>query len=218
MIEIEKTGAVWTIRMGNGENRFNRESVDALHGHLDEIERQPEPLALVTTGQGKFFSNGLDLDWMGQAGDDAGPMVADVQRLLGRLLRFPALTVAAVNGHAFAAGAMFASAHDYVVMRDDRGYWCLPEVDLGLPLTEAMFAVLAAKLPQAALHDAILTGRRYDAAAALTAGIVHHVAPEDDVLRRAVELATEAAGKNRSVLAEHKRLMYSDAARLCGVA
>ncbi len=37
MIEIEKTGAVWTIRMASGENRFNRESVDALHGHLDEI-------------------------------------------------------------------------------------------------------------------------------------------------------------------------------------
>ncbi|HEY5251283.1 MAG TPA: enoyl-CoA hydratase/isomerase family protein [Acidimicrobiales bacterium] len=218
MIEIEKAGVVWIVRMGNGENRFNRDSVDALHGHLDEIERQPEPLAVVTTGQGKFFSNGLDLDWMGQAGDDAGAMVVDVQRILGRLLRLPAVTVAAVNGHAFAAGAMLASAHDYVVMREDRGYWCLPEVDLGLPLTEAMFAVLAAKLPQAALHDAILTGRRYDAAAALTAGIVHHVAPEDDVLRRAVELATEAAGKNRSVLAEHKRLMYSDAARLCGVA
>jgi Delta3-Delta2-enoyl-CoA isomerase len=217
MIEIEKSGAVWTIRMDNGENRFNRESVDALHGHLDEIERQPEPVAVVTTGQGKFFSNGLDLDWMGHAGDAAGPMVVDVQRLLGRLLRLPAVTVAAVNGHAFAAGAMFASAHDYVVMREDRGYWCLPEVDLGLPLTEAMFAVLAAKLPHAVLHDAILTGRRYDAAAALAAGIVHHAVPEAAVLSQALEVATAVAGKNRSVVAEHKRLMYSDAARRCGV-
>jgi len=68
MIEIERTGAVWIIRMDNGENRFNRDSVDRLHGHLDEIERQPGPLAVVTTGQGKFYSNGLDLDWMAQAG------------------------------------------------------------------------------------------------------------------------------------------------------
>ena len=165
MIEIEQAGAVWIIRMANGENRFNRESVDALHRHLDDIEQATGPLALVTTGAGKFFSNGLDLDWMAEAGDDAGPMVADVQRLLGRLLRLPAVTVAAVNGHAFAAGAMFASAHDYLVMREDRGYWCLPEVDLGLPLTPAMYAVMAAKLPHATLHDAILSGRRYDAAA-----------------------------------------------------
>ncbi len=217
MIEIERTGAVSVVRMGDGENRFDRNSVDALHEALDEIERRPGPLAVVTTGAGKFYSNGLDLDWMAQAGDDAGPMLGDVHRLFGRLLRFPALTVAAVNGHAFAAGAMFASAHDFVVMREDRGYWCIPEVDLGLPLTPAMYAVLAAKLPHAALHDAILTGRRYTAADALAAGIVHQTVPADAVVDRAVELATPLADKNRTVVAEHKRLMYAAAAEVCGV-
>jgi enoyl-CoA hydratase/carnithine racemase len=217
MFEIERSGTVWIIRMSNGENRFNRASVDALHGHLDEIEGQPAPLAVVTTGEGKFYSNGLDLDWMAGAGDDAGPMVADVERLLGRLLRLPVLTVAAVNGHAFAAGAMLASSHDFLVMREDRGYWCLPEVDLGLPLTDAMYAVLAAKLPHATLHDAILTGRRYDAAAAFAAGIAHHVVPEDLVLATAVELATSLADKNKAVVAEHKRLMYAAAAEVCAV-
>jgi Delta3-Delta2-enoyl-CoA isomerase len=217
MIDIETAGPVRIIRMANGENRFNRASVDALHRHLDELERRPGPLALVTTGEGKFYSNGLDLDWMAGAGDDAGPMLGDVQRLLGRLLLFPAVTVAAVNGHAFAAGAMFASAHDYLVMREDRGYFCIPEVDLGLPLTAAMYAVLAAKLPRPALHDAILTGRRYDASDALVAGIVHHVAPEDAVVDKAIELATALADKNRTVLAEHKRLLYAAAAGVCGV-
>jgi enoyl-CoA hydratase/carnithine racemase len=215
MIEIESAGAVWTIRMGNGENRFNRESVDILHRHLDTVESQPGPVALVTTGEGKFYSNGLDLDWMAVAGDDAGPMVGDVQRLFGRLLRMPVLTVAAVNGHAFAAGAMFASSHDFVVMREDRGYWCLPEVDLGLPLTSAMYAVMAAKLPHATVHEAVLTGRRYTAAEALAAGIVHHVEPEEAVLPRALELAATLAGKNRAVVAQHKKLMYGAAADAC---
>jgi enoyl-CoA hydratase/carnithine racemase len=217
MIEIERSGAVWIITMANGENRFNRDQVDTLHGHLDDIERVNGPVTLVTTGAGKFFSNGLDLDWMGQAGDDAGPMVSDVQRLLGRLLLFPAITVAAVNGHAFAAGAMFASAHDYVVMRQDRGYWCLPEVELGLPLTAGMHAVMAAKLPHATLQDALLSGRRYDAPQAASAGIVDHVVPEDAVLPEAVALAADLAEKSRSVIAEHKRLMYADAAAACGV-
>jgi enoyl-CoA hydratase/carnithine racemase len=216
MIEVESVGDVRVVRMGNGENRFNRHSVDALHRHLDDLDRRPGPLAVVITGEGKFFSNGLDLDWMAQAGADAGLMVADVQRLLGRLLRFPAVTVAAVNGHAFAAGAMFASAHDFVVMREDRGYWCLPEVDLGLPLTPAMYAVLAAKLPHATLHDAVLTGRRYNAVDAVTAGIAHHAVPEDLVLARAVDLAATLADKNRAVVAEHKRLMYAAPADLCG--
>jgi Delta3-Delta2-enoyl-CoA isomerase len=217
MIEIERTGAVWIIRMGNGENRFNRESVDLLHGHLDVIEREQGPLAVVTTGEGKFYSNGLDLDWMSGAGDDAGPMMRDVHRLFGRLLLFPALTVAAVNGHAFAAGAMFASAHDYVVMRQDRGYWCIPEVDLGLPLTEAMYAVLAAKLPPATLSDAILTGRRYDAADAVAAGVVDRAVPEDAVVASAVAWAATLADKNRAVVTAHKRLLYSAAAGVCAV-
>ena len=125
--------------------------------------------------------------------------------------------MAAVNGHAFAAGAMFASAHDYVVMRQDRGYWCLPEVDLGLPLTAGMHAVMAAKLPHATLQDALLSGRRYDAPQAASAGIVHHVVPEDAVLPEAVALAADLADKSRSVVAEHKRLMYADAAAACGV-
>jgi enoyl-CoA hydratase/carnithine racemase len=174
-------------------------------------------LAVVTTGDAKFYSNGLDLDWMAGAGDDSGPMLRDVQRLFGRLLLFPAFTVAAVNGHAFAAGAMFATAHDILVMREDRGYWCVPEVDLGLPLTAAMYAVLSAKLPHPTLHEAILTGRRYDAPDASAAGIVHYTVPEDDVVDRAVTLAGALADKNRTVVAEHKRLLYAAAAAVCGV-
>src|SRR5580693_1475248 len=100
MIEIENAGPVGIIRMTNGENRFNRQSVDDLHRHLDALEQRPGPLAVVTTGEAKFYSNGLDLDWMAGAGDDSGPMLRDVQRLFGRLLLFPAITVAAVNGHA----------------------------------------------------------------------------------------------------------------------
>lgn len=46
--------------------------------------------------------------------------------------------MAAVNGHGFAGGCMFAFACDYRVMREDRGFLCLPEVDLGFDLMEGM--------------------------------------------------------------------------------
>jgi enoyl-CoA hydratase/carnithine racemase len=217
VIELEQHGSVRLLAMRTGENRFNRESVAALHAALDEVEQTDGPVALVTTGEGKFYSNGLDLDWLGGAGAEAAGFIDDVHRLLGRVLGFPAITVAAVNGHAFAAGAMLACAHDIVVMRDDRGYWCLPEVDLGLPLSPAMLAVVAAHVPQPALRDAALSGRRFDAADALAAGIISAVASEADVLRRAIEIAEPLAAKNRAVIREHKRLMYADTLRLCGV-
>jgi enoyl-CoA hydratase/carnithine racemase len=105
----------------------------ALHAALDTVDAVEGPAALVTTGEGKFFSNGLDLDWLMGGGEGTEGFIDEVHRLLGRVLGFGAATVAAVNGHAFAGGGMLAVAHDYVVMREDRGFWCLPEVDLGLP-------------------------------------------------------------------------------------
>ena len=46
------------------------------------------------------------------------------------------------------ADAAFLNSH-YVVMREDRGYWCLPEVDLGLPLSPAMYGVVASRVRNA---------------------------------------------------------------------
>lgn len=48
------------------------------------------------------------------------------------MLTLPMPTVAAVTGHAFGGGALLAMAHDWRVMRGDRGYFCFPEVDIRL--------------------------------------------------------------------------------------
>jgi len=215
MIELEQVGPVWVVHFRSGENRFNDDFMSEFGDALDRVEGSGLPTALVTTGEGKFYSNGLDLDWLGTASDPAASLDR-VHRLLVRVLTFPAVTVAAVNGHAFAAGAMLASAHDFVIMRSDRGFWCLPEVDLGLPLTPTMYGVVAARLPRFTLHEALTTGKRYDAGAAIAAHIAYESAPEDDVLPRAIALATELSGKNPGVVSTHKQLMYGDVLRLGG--
>ena len=101
MIELESHGPVRILRMDNGENRFNRSSIEALHAALDDVEAVAGPCALVTTGAGKYFSNGLDLEWLG-AGEGTEGFLESVHRLLGRVLGLDVYTVAAVNGHAFA--------------------------------------------------------------------------------------------------------------------
>jgi Delta3-Delta2-enoyl-CoA isomerase len=215
MIELEEVGPVWVLHFRSGENRFNQEFVSELDDALDRVEGSGLPTALVTTGAGKFYSNGLDLEWLGTA-PDAATFLEQVHRLLVRVLTFPAVTVAAVNGHAFAAGAMLASAHDFMIMRSDRGYWCLPEVDLGLPLTPTMYAVVAARLSRFTLHEALTTGKRYDAGAAIAAQIAHASAPEPDVVPQAIALAHELSGKNPGVVSTHKQLMYGEVLRLGG--
>src|SRR6185295_6804204 len=139
----------------------------------DEVERSSGDAALVTTGgHEKFYSNGLDLDWMGQAGmDRANAFLPEAIRPLGRVLASPVPTVAAVNGHAFAAGGMLMLAHDFRVMRSDRGFFCLNEVDLGLPLAPGMTALVKSRLGIDTFRDAVLTGARIGGSDAARRGI-----------------------------------------------
>jgi len=211
MIELEQDGFVFVLRMRSRENWFGLDWLEGMNQALDQVEATDGACALVTTGDGKFFSNGMDLDWLASEPSRAGDYLRAIYQLLGRVLAFPAITVAAVNGHAFGAGALLTVAHDFAVMRADRGYWCMPEADLGLPLTAEYVSLLKAKVPGRTTHEALVTGRRYGGSEALAAGIVQHVAAEDEVLPEAVKIAASLAAKDRATLAEHKRLLYGDA-------
>ena len=215
-MHVERDGDVWIVRMDDGENRFNRASIDAWHAALDQVESTEGPMALVTTGTGKFYSNGLDLDWLATASDDHG-FIDDVYRVWGRFLALDCYTVAAVNGHAFAGGAMLASAHDLLLMREDRGWWCVPEAHLGLPLTDVMMGVLDTHVPKVTLASAAMTGHRYAGAEAVAAGIAAEALPEPALLSTAVARAQEMTSVTRSVLAAHKRLLWGDLLDACGV-
>jgi enoyl-CoA hydratase/carnithine racemase len=137
-----------------------------------------------------------------------------VHGLFARVLAFPRVTVAAINGHAFAGGLMLALAHDLRVMRADRGYACLPESDLRLNLQPGMTALVQAKLRKQVAHEAIVTGRRYGGAEALARGIVDHAEDEAGVLERALARAAELAGKHPATLAALKRGLHGETLRL----
>jgi enoyl-CoA hydratase/carnithine racemase len=208
---LDRDGAVFVLDLGDTENRFNAESLHELRALLDIVEDEEGPKALVVKATGKYWSNGLDLDWMMADPERAGPLLTEVHALLGRMLVMPVPTVAAITGHCYAAGAMLSVAHDIKVMRADRGYWCLPEVDLGLPFTPGMNALLVAKLPKRTAHEAMTTGRRYTAPEAEAAGIVDATAAEGAVVSTAIERAAALVGKAGSALGEIKHRLYADA-------
>ena len=210
MIDLRVHDQVFVLRMQHGENRFSQASLDAWSAALDAVEQSTAPTALVTCGEGKFYSNGLDLAWMSEAGNEAAAInVQRVHELLVRMLTFPMITVAAVNGHAFAAGGMLALAHDFRVMRHDRGFFCLPEVDIGIPFTNTMQSLIYARLPKQTAHEACVTGKRYGGELALARGIVDQVADEASVLPHAIALAKSLAGKDRATLSAIKRTAYA---------
>ncbi len=196
---FRREGDVVVFQMDATENRFDPDMLAAWNAALDEVEKTEGPCALVTTGTGKFYSNGLDLDYGMGSGDMSG-YVSEVLQIYARVLTLPCITVAAMNGHAFGAGGQVALAHDFRVMRSDRGYFCMPEIDMGAPLHPGMTAILQARLPKQTCHEVIVTGRRYGGEDALAAGIVQEARPEAEVLPAAIERAAALTDKAKPVL------------------
>jgi enoyl-CoA hydratase/carnithine racemase len=213
MIDLRRNDdGVFVLTMQAGENRFNRPFLDAFNAALDTVEASSGPAALVTVGgQEKFFSTGLDLDWLGAAGQQDAPRFVDaLVALLARVAGLGVPTVAAINGHAFAAGGMLALAHDFRVMRADRGFFCLNEVDLGLPLHPGMTALVTHRLAFSALRHVVLTGARFGGADACANGIVDEAVPAAEVLPKAFGRAAVLAQKDRQTYATLKRQIFAE--------
>jgi Delta3-Delta2-enoyl-CoA isomerase len=215
-ISLGREGDVSVIQWSDGENRIHRDSLATLHQLLDEVEARQGPRALVLTGEGKFFSNGLDLE---RVGDDMEELMANIgllKVLIGRLLVFPMWTVAAINGHCFAGGALLSTAFDERVMRADRGFWCMSEAAIGLRVDDDLWGILAHRLPKATVAKAVITSHRFGGVEAQQWGIVESTAPELEVLSRALELAQGQSGLQTEMVKFHKRKAHGAQAALLG--
>jgi enoyl-CoA hydratase/carnithine racemase len=215
-ITLTREGAVALLTWNEGENRINLDSLARLNELLDELEAIEGPLSVVLTGSGKFFCNGLDLERFADKRDEFVETLHVLEQTIGRLLVFPAYTVAAINGHAFAGGALISTAFDYRVMREDRGYWCMNEAEIGLALDERLWSILTNRLPRATAIIAATTARRFSGPEAVRYGIVEAVAGEADVLAHALKVAEDMANLDRPTLGVHKRLAHGAEAQFLG--
>lgn len=209
MPTLQRDSDVFILDLGDGENRFNPTWVAEVDDAIDEVTATDAPRALVTVASGKFWSNGLDLEWMAANQSEIPQLVDDVHALFARVLAANVATIAAIQGHAFAAGAMLALAHDAIVMRGDRGYWCVPEVDIHIPFTPGMTSLLQARLSPAVANEAMTTGRRYAGPHAVEAGFAIAAVAEDQVLATAVDLGAQRATKDPATLGTIKERMYA---------
>ncbi len=153
MIDLDRHDDVFVLTMVDGENRWNTTFTRAWAKALDEIEASEGPAALVTkSGHEKFFSNGLDLGWVSandpaHPGGDRAVFGSEFMAVMGRIITLPIPTVAAVNGHAFGAGFMVSLCHDVRIMREDRGFLCANELQIGLTVPIPEVALFKHKIP-----------------------------------------------------------------------
>ena len=208
---LTRDGDVHVLDLGDGQNQIDPGWIDAVSRALDEVEAAPPPRALVTTATGKFFSMGLNLQWMAANPDGVPELVRSMHELIARTLELPAPTVAALNGHTMAGGALFALAHDYRVMRADRGYLALPEIDGRIAISPGLIELVRSRVaPQTAL--ALLTGgRRYTGEEAERERIVDALAPQADLLARAKKMAGALSGKDTETYGAMKSRLHAGA-------
>jgi Delta3-Delta2-enoyl-CoA isomerase len=91
MVELDQRGDVFVLTLTAGENRWNTTFVRAIDAALDEVEASAGPAALVmASGDPKFFSNGLDLDWMRSRDEHPGGerkvFAREAMTLFGRMI------------------------------------------------------------------------------------------------------------------------------------
>lgn len=207
-MHAEESVAVLEMSYGD-DNPLSPDLIQALLVKLEELEKDDAVRALVLTGGGpKAFCTGLDLKWLATKAKEPqviGAYLKSINELYLRLTLFSKPTVGALNGHTFAAGFFLASHLDFRMMRDDRGWACLPEVDINIPLLPGMIAICEAVMPPQSFRQFYYTGARFTAPQAKEMGFVDEVCSLEELLPKAVAFAAMLGKKKTRTYAEMKR-------------
>ncbi len=215
MIDYALDAQVATVYMNHQDNRLGPDFISAFLETLDRLEQETEARALIVTStHEKIFSNGLDLEWLIPAfktkdREAVKQFFGRLNALFKRILLYPMITIAAISGHAFAGGAILASAFDFRFMRADRGFFCLPEININIPFLPGMNALLRKAIPGYKLQEMQFTGNRLTAQECRLHHIVTDAYHQDVLMEKVLEFAKEMK-KERDVVREMKARMYTD--------
>lgn len=229
MCTLEKRGNIFILTLtGDGEHRFNPTLLASIQSALRRVrEESTIPSALITTAHGKFFSNGYDIAWAQKAQAQAQSfesrmllMNSLLRSVASDLLSLPMPTIAAVTGHASAAGFAFALCHDYVLMRGDRGFLYMSELDIKLVIPAWFVAVINAKIGSpAARREVVMKAAKLTAEEALRLGVIDsaHGSAEETVEAAAASAAgLIKRGWDGHVYGENRKVFLGDVIQAIG--
>ncbi|HNR89120.1 MAG TPA: enoyl-CoA hydratase/isomerase family protein [Spirochaetota bacterium] len=196
VVEWKKDESVALVTMTNGENRHNPDFVKDMLGCLEQIKADADIKAVVVTSNDpKNFCLGVDINWLGgrmgeKDMESIKKWMYGMNDVFKAFLLFPKPVIAAINGHAFGNGAIMACSCDFRFMRADRGFFCFPEVTIGIPFLPGMIAFVRKALPEYKFNEMYLTGKRVGAAELAQHGIIEKAsAGQDELMADAVGFA-----------------------------
>jgi len=210
---VERQGAVALITMNRPEamNAVNAQLAQSLGDALEEFAHDDSLRAAVLTGAGRAFCAGADLKELaaGRSVHDANHPERGFAGLVRHCIDKP--IIAAVNGFALGGGTEIVLACDLAVMGEGTSLG-LPEVKRGLVAAAGGLLRLHRQIPPKVAAEAVFTGTPIDASTALQWGLVNRVAPMEDVVTVALELAVSIAENAPLAVRASKRIMMGSAA------
>jgi len=185
---------------------------EAIEWHLEHEAGQTPAALLTVSASPKFFSNGIDpdgryaksLDMDTNSPADHAELALMMAAFI-RPLQLPIPTICAVGGHAFGAGMMFAAGHDYRLQRQDRGYMCAVEIEIGAGIPPPEMALFKHIMSEPAFYQTVMGAKRWGAADALKEGLIVKASAAEDLFSDALSFAEEHARFARTA---GRRLLY----------
>ena len=175
-------GVIWMNRP-EVRNAFNETMIAELTQAFESADADKSIRAVVLAGHGPAFCAGADLNWMKKmSGYTLKENHADAMQLakmLNTIYTMEKPTVARVHGPAFAGGMGLVSACDIAIAAQGAEF-CLSEVKLGLTAATISPYVVAA-MGERYARRYFLSAERFTAAEAFRIGLVHDLAPIDEL-------------------------------------
>ncbi|HTP53006.1 MAG TPA: enoyl-CoA hydratase [Anaeromyxobacteraceae bacterium] len=207
----QAAGGVITLTLNRGE-RFNPLSsgmIAALEAALDAVEADRDARVVVLAGAGRGFCAGHDLKEMRGHSDDKAwqeKLFADCSRMMVKLTQLPQPVIARVHGIATAAGCQLVSMCDLAVAGTEARF-ALPGVNVGLFCSTPAVGV-ARNVGRKRAMEMLLTGELFDAATALSWGLVNRVVPPGELDAEVARFASTIVARSGDVIATGKRAFY----------
>lgn len=223
MLRVEQSGPVLTITLDAPQRRNSQ--VPSLWAALADIGEglDASVRVVLVRAEGLSFSAGLDramltphgapgepsvLALAAGAAGDLEDAIEQFQRGFSIWARVPAITIAAVQGHAIGAGFQLALACDLRVVADDVAF-AMRETSLGLVPDLAGTSPLVRAVGYARALEICATGRFVGAQEAVAIGLASVAVPGDQLDATVLELADAILGAPQAALRELKPLLRS---------
>lgn len=180
LTKYEQGVASLTLNRPEKRNALSLELLQLLDQELEKCEQEDSVRVIVLSANGPVFSSGHDLKEMeGAAKDDFALLFSTCSQVMMKIRSLTKPVIAVVEGMATAAGCQLVAACDMAIATAEARF-ATPGVKIGLFCSTPMVPLVRA-VPAKTAMEMLLTGTPISAERALTAGLINHIAPKEEI-------------------------------------